>query len=125
MSSGDAITDTDEERAALVVPQPQLVDLFGERAITQAAIKAAGYRKKIAAARIDMIENGTSPLHIMHAAALNAVELGDWATAFERAREMAPYVHPKLNAQYLGGPNAPGAGPGGVTISWQQPPEEP
>lgn len=117
--------DTDDSVPA-VVPQPQLVDLFGERAISQTAIKAAGYRKKIAAARIDMIENGTSPLHIMHAATMNAVELGDWQTAFERAKEMAPYVHPKLNAQYLGGPSAPGgANGGGVTISWQTPVEEP
>jgi len=110
-----------EDQAHARLPIPADVDLFGESLADEVS------RRKIASARNDvrnfrrrMALAGVSPLDVMARCMLRAYEDGDYDKAHERARDLAPYLAPRLSV--IASPAAvltPSGAAGAVRFTWE------
>jgi hypothetical protein len=70
--------------------------------------KPEAIRRKQAQIVASVLDTDLTPLAVMHRAMMEHVHAGNWDEAAKQAKEVAPYVHPKLTSiQHKGDPDEP------------------
>lgn len=70
--------------------------------------KPEAMRRKQNALVADILESDMTPLAVMQRAMMQHVNAGNWDEAAKQAKEIAPYVHPKLaTVQHKGSSDEP------------------
>src|SRR5262245_22973747 len=109
------------ERAEECQPLPLDVDLFGEKVDKATRRKIKSARQELSHFRRKAALAGIGPLDVMFRIMLRKYERGDMDGAFACAKELAPYMAPRLSAMAI--PQMqPGAGGGTVRVTWESEP---